>query len=246
MNPRPCRSIRHLRWAHAVAVLALFCTTRAIASSLTISNFSFENATGYWQADASPSSWVTDFGSQVGGFSFNQQVLGGAGAGLSGFDGNNVLSLNLDPGGAPGSGTQWLHSVSLGLYESNTLYTLTVGVAKVNANETRSAILALTAGALGSGAASLTSTVASTSINATNLSSAFQDFTVVLDTSANTAMVGQKIGILLEHGTVNGQYGRELYFDNVRLEMMAIPETSTLALLLLVAPAWLLARRHTA
>jgi hypothetical protein len=226
------------------AIGLLAAAGQAAAQSVVISNFSFENATGYWTANASPSSWVTDFGSQLGGLSFNQQVVGGAGAGLSGYQGNNVLSLNLDPGGSAASGTQWLRSVSLGLYQADSLYTLTVAMAKVNANESRRAIIALTAGPLANGAGSVTNTVAFTSVNATNLSAAFADFTVSLDTSANPSLVGEPIGVLLEHAATDGLYGREIYFDNVRLDVLSVPEPSAAALLLALAPAGLLLRRR--
>ena len=235
--------LRHSLRLGAAVLLVLALADRAPSQSLTISNFSFENATGYGAQSASPSSWGDVLATPGSGCNGNV-VLG---SGFSGYLGNNILRLNLDPSEPLyDTGTSWVSSVSLGTYQSNSLYTLTVSIAADQGNEQQSAIIALAAGGFSGGATTPSNTVAFTVVNRTNLTTAFQDYTVTFSTYMNPDAVGQGIGILLENQAISQPYGRVIAYDNVRLSFTAIPEVSTLALLLFAAPIGLLFRRRHA
>ena len=231
--------LRHSLRLSAVALLVFALADRAPSQSLTISNFSFENATGYGAQTTAPSSWNNE--NQTPGSGGNGNVVLGS-PNYTGYLGNNIFELNLDVGGVAGSsGTSWVSSVSLGTYQPNSLYTLTVSMAMNGGNDTRSAMIALAAGGFSGNATTPSYTVAATTVNHSNLTTAFQDYTVTINTSLNPGVVGQQIGVLLEHEALNSQYGNQVAFDNVRLT--AIPEVSTFALLLFAAPIGLLFRR---
>ena len=67
---------------------------------------------------------------------------------------------------------------------------------------------------------------------------------MVLDTSADTGVVGKEITIQFTHAaTAGAMYGRNAYFDNVRLDATLIPEPTSLALLLGGGWVWLRRRR---
>jgi hypothetical protein len=227
----------NLRALLAAAAFLAALPPRAPASLLTISNFSFENARGYGAQSVQPSSWGG--ASCTPGSSCNGNVL--SGAAYTGYQGSNVFELNLDVGAVAGSsGTSWVSATSLGLFSSNSLYTLTVSLAMNGGNAARSAILALSAGA-----ATPTNTVASTMVNRTNLSGAFQDYTVTFNTYLDPNAVGKSVGVLLEHRAVGSQYGTQFAFDNVRLGVITVPEPAAAALLLSLVPAGFFLRRRS-
>ena len=165
----------------------------------------------------------------------NAQVVTGTSAGLTGFNGAFVLDINLDVGGISGSsGTSWVSTKSLGIYQSNTVYTLTVAEASQHNNPTRGTTIALAAqGSIPSSGSSPAYTAASTSLNFTNLSTTFTDVTVVLNTALQPSLVGEQIAVLLEQNAISSEYGNEVFFDNVRLTTSPspIPEPGVIGLL---------------
>lgn len=217
-----------------IGAFASFVSPSVQADSIVITNNSFDTGgTGYWTLFNAPSSWANNFSAVTPGASFNAQVVTGAGAGLTGYDGADVLSLNLDVGGSPANGTSWVSTKSLGTYQSNTVYTLTVAEASTVNVSTRAATIALAAqGTIPSSGSAPAYTVASTSTNFSDLSTQFTDVTVILNTRLNPAVVGEDIAVLLEQNSVLAQYGRNIYFDNVRLTdaPAPIPEPNAMVL----------------
>ncbi len=218
------------------SILSSILTSQTtLADSIVITNNSFEGGTGYWALFNDPTSWAANFSGNTPGDSMNAQVVNGASAGLTGFNGANVLDLNLDVGGVSGaSGTSWVSTKSLGVYQSNTVYTLTVAEASKNGNPARGTTIALAAqGSIPSSGSSPAYTAASTSLNFTNLSTTFTDVTVVLNTALQPSLVGEQIAVLLEQNALSSEYGAEVFFDNVRLTTSpaAVPEPGLIGLL---------------
>lgn len=214
----------HAPVALVVGLLVGLASPSVKADSIVITNNSFENSTGYWALFVAPSSWAANNGVTTG-CTMNAQVVTGLSLKTTGLDGANVLSLNLDVGQDLGaSGTAWVSTKSLGKYQPNTVYTLTVAEATLNNNSTRSTTIALAAqkGIPDSGS-SPANAVASTSMNFTNLSSNFTNVIVLLNTRRNPAVVGQDIAALLEQNAVQSQYGNAVFFDNVRLNTAPAP-----------------------
>jgi len=210
------------------ACLGAYSSTPAHAAVITINNYSFENATGYWAESSPVSSWQHNGSNLTTGGSYNISV--GLIGSITGGDGSNMLSVHADPGGTGTvTGTAWVGSNSLGTYAANTVYSLTVAVATPQTYATTlSSIIALGTDGTNPGSA-----LASKTTNFGSLSnSAFQDITLTLDTSVITSAVGQNIVVLLEQNVTTGSYyGKDVLYDNVRLNTAAVPEPTTWALL---------------
>jgi len=222
------------RIATVIAVGSLVCLAvqASQAAPITIDNHSFENATGYWAESTAPSSWLRQYQNISGKVADQSYAADITNSTAENKDGNNYLNLFIYAGATPSSNTvtAWVESVSLGTYQANTVYTLTVAQT-ANSNVThRQGIIALVAG--GNIAAS-TGTPFNL-LNTTGLASGiiFQDKQVVLDTSVTPAVVGQSISVRLLHEAGPGSQGyRHAYFDNVRLDASPIPEPATLGLM---------------
>ena len=209
------------------ACLATYSTIPVRAAAITIDNYSFENATGYWAESSPVSSWQHNGSNLTAGGSWNSSV--GLIGSITGGNGLNMLDIHVDTGGTGTvTGTAWVSTLSLGTYAANTIYTLTVAIATPNpwATPLNSII------ALGTDGSNPGSALASTTTNVGSLSStAFQDITLTLDTSVVTSAVGQNIVVLLEHNATTGAlYGRDIFYDNVRLTS-AVPEPATWGLI---------------
>ena len=218
------------------ACLGAYSTTPAKAAVITINNYSFENATGYWAENSPVSSWGHNGSNLTTGGSYNISVgpiiasVGPPIVNFTGADGSNMLFVHADPGSTGTvTGTAWVGSNSLGTYAANTVYSLTVAVATPQTYATTlSSIIALGTDGTNPGSA-----LASKTTNFGSLSnSAFQDITLTLDTSVITSAVGQNIVVLLEQNVTTGSYyGKDVLYDNVRLNTLAVPEPATWALL---------------
>ena len=210
------------------ACIGAYSTIPAQAAAITVNNYSFENATGYWAESAPVSSWQHNGSNLTAGGSWNASV--GLIGSITGGDGLNMLDIHVDTGGSGTvTGSAWVSTNSLGTYAANTIYTLTVAIATPNpwAAPLNSII------ALGTDGTNPGSALASITTNVGSLSStAFQDITLTLDTSVVTGAVGQNIVVLLEHNATTGaSYGRDIFYDNVRLSS-AVPEPATWAMLM--------------
>ena len=208
------------------ACLGAYSPRPAQAAVITINNYSFENATGYW-ADASPvSSWQHNGSNLTSGGSYNTNVaLIGS---RTGGNGSNMEDVHADSGSSGTvTGTVWVGTNSLGTYTANTTYSLTVSVSVGVKTLTLNSIIALGTDGTNPGSA-----LASTTTNFNTLSTtAFQDITLTLDTSVVTSAVGQNIVVLLEQNVMTGSHnGQELFYDNVRLTS-AVPEPATWGLI---------------
>jgi len=239
-NPQPFLPFQRfnfsgLIFASILSILTCLTGQITLADSIVITNNSFEGSTGYWALFNDPTSWAANFSGNTPGDSMNAQVVTGTSAGLTGFNGANVLDINLDVGGISGSsGTSWVSTKSLGIYQSNTVYTLTVAEASQHNNPTRGTTIALAAqGSIPSSGSPPAYTAASTSLNFTNLSTTFTDVTVVLNTALQPSLVGEQIAVLLEQNAISSEYGNEVFFDNVRLTTSPspIPEPGVIGLL---------------
>ena len=221
--------------ASLLSILTCLTSQTTLADSIVITNNSFEAGTGYWALFNDPTSWAANFSGNTPGDSMNAQVVHGTSAGLTGFNGANVLDINLDVGGISGaSGTSWVSTKSLGVYQSNTVYTLTVAEASQHNNPARGTTIALAAqSSIPSSGSSPAYTAASTSLNFTNLSTTFTDVTVVLNTALHPSLVGEQIAVLLEQNAFASEYGAEVFFDNVRLTTSPspVPEPGLIGLL---------------
>ena len=212
----------------ALSTLAIISMAAAAQAQviITIDNYSFENATGFWNENVAPSSWQYTGSNITNGGSFFTEV-NVIGSTFTGGDGLNMLKLNADAG-TGGTGSAWVGTNSLGTYAANTIYTLKVAVAVELQDPTFNSIIAL-----GTDGANPGSALASTTTNFGSVSTtAFQDITLTLDTSVVTGAIGQNIVVLLENNLMAGAaFGRPVYYDNVRLEFLAVPEPATWALL---------------
>ena len=112
------------------------CVSFGSAASVTIENYSFENATGSGAQATAPSDWEStytlDNQSQYPTDEMTIYARVDSGS-LTNKDGNNYLRLYVDTypgtstyGAIVGSATEILCSTSLGTYQANTVYTLTV------------------------------------------------------------------------------------------------------------------------
>ncbi|MEI6494370.1 MAG: PEP-CTERM sorting domain-containing protein [Verrucomicrobiota bacterium] len=219
----------------AAACLLMYATATAQAAVITIQNYSFENATGYYAYSSGNSSWqnagntltggVTPVGYGMVNVTDTLRYTGG------GYLGANSLNIHVDTGGGGVTGSTWISSVSLGTYAANTVYTLIVAAVPYNCSDpNRSSIIAL-----GTNGTDINSTLVSlTTVNNSPTFAvwqAFHDITLTLDTSVVTSAVGQNIVVFLEQSVASGTvYGGDMYYDNVRLTS-AVPEPTTWALL---------------
>ena len=238
-----CRSL--LTFVLAVVLFSGLIAQIALADSILINNYSFENGTGYWAEGNGVSSWTGAGYSGTG--SGNASVTTGTGAGLTGYTGSDVLALHVDTGGTPANGTMWISTKSLGTYQSNTVYTLTVAEATAQSWFTAgNEVIGLAAqNNLPPSGTTPSYLVASSSVNFSNLTTSFRDISVVIDTYHNPSLVGENIGVILEDNVLLGTYGREGFFDNVRLNTspVILPEPSAFVLLGLGGLVILLRRR---
>ncbi|MHB1156900.1 MAG: hypothetical protein ACYC26_08685 [Phycisphaerales bacterium] len=207
---------------------ALFDNVRldmADAPPELILNWSFENATGYRAETTAPSSWLysltnlTDSSGSTAGDGYVEQVKNDA---VPNKHGNNYLYLSLEVGPTPISGktvTAWVSTDSLGIYAPNTLYTLTVAqTASTNVTNRKGIIALASDGIIAASTATPFNELNSTGLPAGQI---FQDKQVVLDTTVETALVGQSISVqLLQTATDGAQYGKGAIFDSVRLDVV--------------------------
>ena len=228
----------------------------AFASTIPVENPSFEDSSpGY----GNPPGWTLFYDSSSPTFSTNTQIIPNNGSevpivvGVDGsqfaavhIDHNNVSSGNPNPIVPPdGSLAGLVSSSDLGTFAPDTLYTLTVSVGLGNAFDLLNVGLAL-----GTGEPTLAevfpppsqSPFALAWINGSDLSDdVLQDETITLNTNTFQGLIGQPINVSLIFQS-EFQYGRDAYFDDVRLSSStATPEPATV-ILFVVGLALLLVR----
>lgn len=212
-------------WIVMIGLLAAMPGQVAWSDSIPISNASFENATGYHAYENPPSSWVSASNNIIdtGGLTENDSYIGQVSSGSAqNKHGNNylVLSLEVGPVGIVGKTvTCWIPTTSLGTYQPNSIYTLTVAQAALTAETNRHAIIALAADGV------VVASLATSSYELNLPGYIFQDKQVILDTGAHPEVVGQSITVqLMQQATPGAQYSRYTVFDNVRLDVTAAPQ----------------------
>ena len=178
------------------------------AIPIAIPNYSFEQGgVGY----NVPTSWTFTSASNVSGDYALQQIADSASPAAE--DGSNYWApSDFDSSTAPyGPTTATLTtSSSLGTFQANTGYTLTVAIADPADGvdpSLKSASLQLLAN--GVPVQTFTSTSLTPGAN-------FTDYSLNFYTSINPSAVGQNITVALVY-TYSGQYNKQVFFDNVRL-----------------------------
>lgn len=209
----------------AIIVWLAVLTGQAVWSEpVPMANASFENATGYHAYGTAPTSWVSASNNiaDTGGLTEYDSYVGQVGAGSAlNKDGNNYLALSMEVGAVGIVGktvTCWIPTVSLGTYQPNKRYTLTVAQAASTSESNRYAMIALAA----NGVIAVSKATAFRDLNL--LGYIFQDQQVVLDTLLHPEWVGQSITVqLMQQATEGAKYSRSAVFDNVRLEVTEVP-----------------------
>lgn len=194
------------------------------ATPVVIDNASFENATGYRAETTAPSSWLyaltnlTDSSGSTAGDSYIEQASTSSAPGV---DGANCLILTMEVGATAISGktvTCWVSTQSLGTYQANSIYTLTVAQTAHTGETNRSGGIALAA----DGAIVVSQFTSFSQLNA--LGEVFQDKQVVVDTVVHPEVVGKTISVqLLQQAADGARYSRYALFDNVRLDVADAP-----------------------
>ena len=176
--------------------------------AINVPNYSFEldNESNY----IVPQDWTV---SASGGYA--QDVCSNAGCNLSltGVTGTYYWAPYAEGGSSAPYGTEVItltSASSLGTFAANTQYGLTVSMA---ASEPLTSAVGMELLANGTVVASFVAPT--TGANAIS-SNGFQDYSVTFTTVGNSSVVGQNITVALVY-TYTGPYGRNAYFDNIRL-----------------------------
>lgn len=224
----------------AAAVAFLGWTNASQAQSVTVPNFSFETpVTSGFQDNSGISS-----GSALPNMGNSWYYLGG-------FVGNGspvgVQNANANGGFTAPDGTQdgyvnngaWLGSTSLTAIQANTAYTLTVAEGNRGGGFAQSAgfTIALAYGSSAGDAALASSGNWGNSLHVDYANSpavgAFADYTVSFTTGASDSAIGQSLFVVLGSDATTAASGvNPIDYDNVRLTAAAVPEPTSLALLL--------------
>lgn len=213
--------------------LLLLASQASHAAPITIDNPSFENASGTGDKVATPpSSWIYSTTNLTPATPYTYTTGIGTSA-LAGKDGNNYLGISLNVAKPPSYQATtdvscWVSSVSLGTFQANTIYTLTVAQgSETNAAHHFGTIALVADGTL---AASTKTPFATLHPGAPVV---FNDYSVTLNTTLDPSVVGKAITIQLLRQAEPGAIGYySAVFDNVRLDATAtIPEPATMGLL---------------
>jgi hypothetical protein len=218
----------------------------AISGAAVIYTNSFETPTlsSGGQSFGPYAGWSTTATGTGGNPNTNQNVAfpSSPPAGITGNQLFRVYHDNNTGGGVSpsSSATSTTHITS---FAANTVYTLTASLSKYDgdAGGFNFGIGIGTAANSGS-AANTAATVVSTVIPNGTLTSAFADYSVVVNTQTNPSLVGQSLRIQF---LVNSSFsfGRSAAYDNVRLDASPIPEPASVGMIAAVAAGLLLRRR---
>jgi hypothetical protein len=236
-------SPRMLKCTLLASLAALTTGASALATSVTIDNFSFETPT-----IGSDNSFVTASSSPFNGWGYNKTTGSGfqdfgienpgaveytnaEGAGTPlGAEGTNVAFLNQSIAGGIVNIFQ-----DIGAIQANTTYTLTVAIGQRFDRVNGPATIALFNTASGSGTAGnpftdISSTLLNSTMGVSSVAGSFQDFTVTFTTGGDVSG-DLTIGLQYENGASPNDF-IQASVDNVRLDATAVPEPGTVAMLL--------------